>query len=248
MVFYVAGLLRSFLAEVVVVTSADLPLAHPSLAATDIRVIRDREPDLGPLGAIRDGLEAIDAERAYVTGTDSPFVTREFVERLFSLGDCTAPEVDGFVQSLSAVYPRSLLARAGELIAAGRMRPLYLLEAGGFRRVSASELPSLEPLRSLDTPDEYLSAVAASGDVRPVAVVFQGAARRRAGADSVDLRFGTLAQVLADAETRLGSISLLEQGRLVPGIQCSIDGLGPVADLDVPVGPGERVLIDWRSS
>ena len=158
---HVVGILRQVVDEVVVVASAELSL--PSLEA---RVVRDREPRLGPLGGIREGLEAMRGDLAYVTSTDAPFLTPLFVRTLLSFGTAAAPEVDGFVQSLSAVYPKSLAPRAHELIAAGRMRPLFLLEAGNYRKVLPRELPDLDSLKNLNTPEDYLEALRADGAQR----------------------------------------------------------------------------------
>jgi molybdopterin-guanine dinucleotide biosynthesis protein A len=154
MVVHVVETLRSAVDEVVAVSSADLEL--PPLNA---RVVVDRVPGLGPLAGIREGLAHIEAELAYVTSTDAPFLRPGFVEAMLSFGGAAAPVVDGRVQTLAAVYPRTALARAEQLIDARRLRPLYLLEAESYRAVLADELPELESLRSLNTPEEYLRAV-----------------------------------------------------------------------------------------
>jgi molybdopterin-guanine dinucleotide biosynthesis protein A len=154
MVVHVVETLRRAVDEIVVVSSADLEL--PQL---DARTVIDRSPDLGPLAGIREGLAHIEADLAYVTSTDVPFLCPTFVEAMLSFGRAAAPVVDGHVQTLAAVYPRSALRCAERLIAAGRLRPLYLLEAERYRRVLPHELPGLESLRSFNTPEEYLRAV-----------------------------------------------------------------------------------------
>jgi molybdopterin-guanine dinucleotide biosynthesis protein A len=67
----------------------------------------------------------------------------------------------------SAVYARSLLPLAEEILAAGRLRPLYLLEAVPARLVTADELrnvdPELESLRDCNTPADYQAALARAG-------------------------------------------------------------------------------------
>jgi len=154
MLVHVVETLRRAVDEIVVVSSTDLEL--PRL---DARVVVDREPGLGPLAGIREGLAHIEADLAYVTSTDAPFLRSGFVEAMLGFERAAAPVVDGRVQTLAAVYPRSALPCAERLIAAGRLRPLFLLEAERYRQVLPHELPELESLRSLNTPEEYRRAV-----------------------------------------------------------------------------------------
>ena len=67
MIAHVVSILRPIVDEVVVVASDGLEL--PPL---DARVVRDREPARGPLAGIREGLEQIRTDFAFVTGTDAP--------------------------------------------------------------------------------------------------------------------------------------------------------------------------------
>jgi len=154
MLVHVVETLRRAVDEIVVVSSADLEL--PRL---DARVVVDREPGLGPLAGIREGLAHIEADLAFVTSTDAPFLRPGFIEAMLGFERAAAPVVEGRVQTLAAVYPRSALPCAERLIAAGRLRPLFLLEAERYRQVLPHELPELESLRSLNTPEEYRRAV-----------------------------------------------------------------------------------------
>ena len=126
MVSHVVETLRPLVDEVIVVSSMDLTL--PPLAAT---VVRDREPALGPLSGIREGLAKIRSDRAFVTATDAPFLTAAFVNTMLEHEGAAAIEVDGHVQTLAAVYPRSSLAVVEEMLHAGELRPLRLLERLG---------------------------------------------------------------------------------------------------------------------
>jgi len=154
MIEHVTGVLRTVVDDIVVVTSTDLPL--PPLEA---KVVRDREPKLGPLGAIREGLEATGAELCFATGTDAPFISPAFVKAMLAFGTAAAPEVDAFIQPLAAAYPASLAAVANELIANKRMSLHFLLETVNFRRVLAAEVPDIESIRGFNTPEEYEQAV-----------------------------------------------------------------------------------------
>jgi molybdopterin-guanine dinucleotide biosynthesis protein A len=220
MLVHVVGVLRQVVDEVVVVAARGQEL--PEIGA---RVVVDREPQLGPLAGIREGLRAIGAERAYVTGTDAPLLTPGFVRALLRFEGAAAPEVDGFVQSLAAVYPKALARDAERLLAAGRRSAVGLLENAGFRRVRPDELPELAPLRSLDTPQAYLDAARADEpDARATLVL---------GERSAHVPIGTLGEVLARAARELGD----------PGACAArLAGCERTIDPRIPVGR-ERVLL-----
>jgi molybdopterin-guanine dinucleotide biosynthesis protein A len=184
MLVHVVGVLREVVDEVLVVASRG-----QVLPATGARVVEDREPELGPLAAIREGLLAMGAERAYVTSTDAPLLTPGFVRALLAAGAPAAPELDGVVQPLAAVYPKVLAREAGRLLAAGRGSAIGLLESAGFRRVAAGELPDSGSLRSLDTPRDYLEALRRDEPGARATLVL----RER----TLEVAVGTLGEVLA---------------------------------------------------
>ena len=86
LVEHVVGRVREAVDEVFVVTSESLDL--PPLPAV---IVRDREPERGPLAALRDGLEAAQADWVFVTSTDTPFVSRDSIAALFERGRSCAP-------------------------------------------------------------------------------------------------------------------------------------------------------------
>ena len=230
--------------ELIVVTSAELDL--PPLEG---RLVRDRAPALGPLAGIREGLAHMRAERAYATSTDAPFLTERFVRAMLAHGDAAAPEVDGFVQTLAAVYPRRALSAAEELLTANRLRPLHLLEAVGYRKVAATELPDLESLRGFNSPDEYLAALAETSPDGTALIELRGGARQAAHRSEVEVPVGTLAQVLARLPD---GAKLLDGGgdggdtplRLAAPFAASLGGRESLRDARVPIGPGERVIVE----
>ena len=228
MVVHVVEVLLRAVDEVVVVSSEALAL--PPL---DARVVRDREPERGPLAGIREGLAHVGSELAYVTGTDAPFLTPAFVRALLSHDCAAAPEVDGHVQTLAAVYPRAALSHAEALLEAGRPRPLFLLEAADYRRVAASELPDLDSVRGFNTPGEYLRAVRDASEEPTAILELPGMGERK-------VPIGTLAEILSRAP---GSSRLLDGDRVSEDRFVSLDGQGRVRDGTIPIGPGERVIV-----
>ncbi len=235
MVSHVVGVLLRAVDEVIVVASETLEL--PPLEA---RVVRDREPELGPLAGIREGLAQMEAELAYVTGTDAPFLTPAFVQALLSHEGAAAPELDGYVQTLAAVYPRAGLPRAEALLETGRMRPLHLLEAMNYRKLGAHELPDLDSVRGFNTPAEYLRAVRKSDGDATATLAFREPAPIGARQRVLAVPVGTLTEVLAHAPTA---------PRLLPGengaefVLASFGRRSVVRDGAIPIGPGEQVIL-----
>jgi molybdopterin-guanine dinucleotide biosynthesis protein A len=129
-----------------------------------VRVARDPQGGRGPLEGIVAGLAALagDADAAYVSSCDVPFLSEEMVRRMVSLlgeADVAIPDVEGRRHPLAGVYRVGVLQVARQLLAEGRLRPAFLFEAVRTRLVVAEELPGVEALRNLNTPEEYEEAL-----------------------------------------------------------------------------------------
>jgi len=236
MVEYVVGVLRSVVDEVVVVTSADLEV--PPLEA---KVVRDEEPEQGPLAGLASGLAHVEAGLTYATSTDAPWLTAEFVRAVLAPGRAAAPRVDGFVQTLAAAYP----TRAGErearaLLADGRRRPLDLLEALDYRAIDEDALPDKRSLSGFNTPDAYLAAVEADVGRATASIEFVGRPRTLVDVESLEVPIGTLAQVLSHVPA---SLEVCRGDRVAAPYLVSLGGREFVRDARIPVGAGERILV-----
>lgn len=231
----VVATLRSVVEEVVVVSSNTLEL--PPL---DVRIVRDREPGLGPLAGIREGLHAIGSGLTFVASVDTPYLSPRFVTSMLSYGRAIALELDGHIQTLCAVYEADRAAAADELIANGRMRPLFLLEASQFKRARVDEVEDAESIRGFNRPEQYLAALRASGPRAGATLEFFGYARRRAMRAYIDVPIGTLAEVLKHAEPEL---VICLGNEMAKQYLISLNGRDFVRDLEIPIGPGDRVLV-----
>ena len=165
----VVRLLGTVVSPIVVVAARDQSL--PALP-DQIIVTRDERDAKGPLEGIRAGLSALppSIDAAYITSCDVPLLVPAFVERMIALTadyDIAVMEIDGFPHPLSAMYRRSTLAHAERLLAADRLRPVFLFEAVRTRRVKPEEMvvvdPELKTLRNLNTPEDYRAALADAG-------------------------------------------------------------------------------------
>jgi len=135
-------------------------------------ITRDEQQGRGPLEGLRAGLRALPEtiDSAYVTSCDVPLLVPGFVRRMTDLltdHEIAVMEINGFPQPLSAVYRRSTLPHVEALLAQNRLRPAFLFDLVGTRRVRPPEMISADPdlltLRNLNTREEYLEALSIAG-------------------------------------------------------------------------------------
>jgi molybdenum cofactor guanylyltransferase len=165
----VVRLLGEVVSPIVVVAARGQSL--PPLPG-EIAITRDEREAKGPLEGIRAGLSALpeSIDAAYITSCDVPLLVPAFVERMIDLmgdHDIAVMEVDGFPHPLSAIYRRDTLPNVESLLAADRLRPVFLFDAVRTRRVKPEEMkvvdPDLRTVRNLNTPDDYRAALADAG-------------------------------------------------------------------------------------
>jgi molybdenum cofactor guanylyltransferase len=173
MVQRVVRLLGTVVSPVIVVAAQGQSL--PPLPDT-VAITRDEREARGPLEGIRAGLTALprSIDAAYITSCDVPLLVPAFVERMIDLidgHDIAVMEIDGFPHPLSALYRRDTLPHVESLLAADRLRPVFLFDAVRTRRVQPEEMtpvdPELKTLRNLNTPEDYRTALADAGLLTP---------------------------------------------------------------------------------
>jgi molybdopterin-guanine dinucleotide biosynthesis protein A len=165
----VVRLLGEVVSPIVVVAAPGQELPTLSEAVT---ITRDEREAKGPLEGLRAGLKALpeSVDAAYITSCDVPLLEPAFVRRLIDLlgeNAIAVPETEGFPHPLSAIYRRGILPHVERLLAADRLRPVFLFEAVPTRRVQAAELidvdPELRTLMNLNHREDYLAALAKAG-------------------------------------------------------------------------------------
>jgi molybdenum cofactor guanylyltransferase len=164
----VVRLLTDVVSPIVVVAAVDQPL--PTLPP-EVIVTRDEQAGRGPLEGLRAGLKALppQVDAAYVTSCDVPLLEPAFVREMLDFVDgfdIAVMEIDGFPHPLSAVYRRAVLPHVEDLLAANRLRPVFLFDSVKTRRVRPEEItadPDLRTLRNLNTREEYERALVDAG-------------------------------------------------------------------------------------
>ena len=165
----IVRLLDTVVAPVVVVAAPGQPL--PGLPR-GVTVARDEREGRGPLEGLRAGLKALPetVDAAYVTSCDVPLLVPGFVRRMVELAaghDVAVLETDGFAHPLAAVYRRRTLPHVEALLAADRLRPVFLFEAARTRRVAPRDVADVDPelltLRNVNSPEDYAEALSTAG-------------------------------------------------------------------------------------
>lgn len=87
-------------------------------------IAHDIVEDAGPLGGIYSGLSASDALLNMVVGADMPFVCPQLAQAMSDRAraqnlDVLAPDIDGFLEPLFAIYSHRVTVVAADLLASG---------------------------------------------------------------------------------------------------------------------------------
>ncbi len=187
-----------------------------------VRVVDDARAGRGPLQGILAGLEAVDADVAFVASVDLPFLHPEFVAAICAATggvDAAVPHVGGHAQPLAAAYRPALAPVAAELLEAGDAGAMTLLAHCRARTVEA--LPHPESVRNLNERADYEAAL---GEPEPLVRV----RRIGPGATATSVHAATLAAAGAAIGVSLGDHVLAA----LNGETAARDPLEPLAEGD----------------
>ena len=140
------------------------------------RVVDDPRPGKGPVQGIAAGLAALagQADVAFISSTDMPFLHPAFIRRVLRVVDEDAgtdvalPVARGYPQPLAAAYRVSLAATAERLVKEDRLRPAFLFSECVTVRLDDATLkadpligaldPDLDSVVNINTPEDYQEA------------------------------------------------------------------------------------------
>ena len=188
-----------------------------------VRVVDDAREGRGPLQGMLAGLEAVDADVAFVASVDLPFLHPEFVAavcRAVEGVDAAVPYVGGHAQPLAAAYRPALAPVASELLEAGDAGAMTLLARCRARTVETPPHP--ESVRNLNERADYEAALA---EPEPLVQVRCFGPLRRPPAD---LRAATLGVAAAAVGVELDAHVLAA----LNGDQIARDPAEPLAEGD----------------
>jgi molybdopterin-guanine dinucleotide biosynthesis protein A len=125
-----------------------------------LEIVPDAEPGQGPLRGIASALPRTKHDLAFVTACDIPRIDLEFVECLIGLAEgCEVVlpfRPPDLYEPLFAVYRRSVVGPAEEILAAGKRSLLELLDKVRVRRV---EIPDGLSFENINTRADYRKLV-----------------------------------------------------------------------------------------
>jgi molybdopterin-guanine dinucleotide biosynthesis protein A len=111
-------------------------------------------------------------DSVFLSSCDVPFLFPAFVKRVISFVGGLAPptrpliavpRIENRFHPLAAAYSTSVLPHVQRLLAADKLRPMFLFDMLPTRVIEPHELadvdPELESLRNLNTPEEYEAAL-----------------------------------------------------------------------------------------
>jgi molybdopterin-guanine dinucleotide biosynthesis protein A len=165
----------------------------PELPAT-VRVVEDARDGKGPLQGLLAGLEAVEADLAFVASTDMPFLHPRFVAAVCAAArdvDVAVPHLGGFRQPLAAAYKTALTPLVEELVEHDQMKPAFLFERCDTRWLD--DLPHPESVRNLNERADYEAAL---GEPAPLVHVRCFGPLRRPPADVRAATLGAAAEAV----------------------------------------------------
>jgi len=127
-----------------------------------VKTIQDIYPNKGPLCGLYTGLKEMSGERAVVVTVDTPMLTLEVLEYLWTLAedvDCIVPVVGGRHQSLCAVYNRSSLGVLKAAVEKDERKVRLVLDRLRMKEVPEEDLKNFGDVKTLfsnvNTPSDY---------------------------------------------------------------------------------------------
>ncbi len=229
-------LARATAGPVVVVRAAgqDLPALPPRTVIVD-----DPREGKGPVQGIAAGLAALagQAEAAFISSTDMPFLHPAFVRRVLRVvqgdgADVCLPVARGYPQPLAAAYRTSLAATAERLVKEDRLRPAFLFDECVVQRLDEAALKTDPVLAALDPELDSVLNVNEPADYR--------AARARPAPEVTVQLFGAVARAAAGPGQAKGP-----QAVRAATVQEAADGVGLVFDRHVTAAlNGDQITRD----
>jgi molybdopterin-guanine dinucleotide biosynthesis protein A len=153
-----------------VIVAAPISEGHPRIEIPGLKIVHDESAFVGPLDALRRGLDALDHDVAFACSCDLPLLSSYVAAQLVAMlddYDAVIPEVGGMLQPLHAVYRKRCARAIVSLEESGEKRLTASAGAINGRRVPEAELREIDPeLRSffnVNTPEEYQQALKLAG-------------------------------------------------------------------------------------
>jgi len=150
------------------VIANDLAIQTEAGRSDDIGYFRDSYPDAGVLGGIATALAQCEGWALFVA-CDMPFLNPKLLAHLCKLTaddhwDAIVPVVDGYEQTMHALYHRRCLPAIEARLANNQRRIVSFFDDVNVYRVSEDDIRPFDPefhsFMNVNTPEEWSSALA----------------------------------------------------------------------------------------
>ncbi|MDD3270468.1 MAG: molybdenum cofactor guanylyltransferase [Syntrophomonadaceae bacterium] len=115
-------------------------------------VYTDIYPHMGPVSGIHSGLYHAHHDQAFILGCDVPFMNMELVEYMISLlggYDSVVPEIDTYLQPLSAVYSKKCLPVLTNCLENNKVKLIRIFEELNALTLNRNELEKFGAVEEL---------------------------------------------------------------------------------------------------
>jgi molybdopterin-guanine dinucleotide biosynthesis protein A len=164
LVLHVLDAIRDVADEIILVLRDQEQIEKYKLILKDepIKIVTDKIKDQGPLVGILTGLSQINSEYAQILPCDSPFISKEFVLKMFELAeneefDAIVPIWDdGHIEPLHSIYKKNVLSSIMDLIKNEKRNVRSLIDELNVKYVDVGELDeSAMSFRNLNTIKDF---------------------------------------------------------------------------------------------
>lgn len=150
------------MADAVYLSSCDVPFLTAAFVRRVVDCLLSPSPPGGEgLGVRGKGIPA--GPTASVSGCAHPSPPSPLPQGERGENAVAVPRVGGYFHPLAAAYRTTVLPKVLELLQADRLRPVSLFDAVPTRVIEPAELPDLDSLRNVNTPEEYAAVLAEVG-------------------------------------------------------------------------------------
>ena len=147
------SMIERVIERLIPITDRFLVVTSPELVelpvASEVEVLTDLYPGLGPLGGIYTGLLSSQSQENIVVACDMPFLNAQLIEYMLDLSsdvDAVVPQLDnGMIEPLHAIYSQTCLERMRGLLEDNRLGVTPFLRTLCVRYVEPSESRKLDP-------------------------------------------------------------------------------------------------------
>lgn len=128
--------------------------------SSKIKIVIDKLKDQGPLMGIITGLSNINSDTAQILPCDSPYISKEFVLKMFTLiddFDAVVPiHIDGHIEPLHSIYNKKVINNIEILISNDKKEVNSLIKSINVKYIQIKELdPTFRSFKNINRITDF---------------------------------------------------------------------------------------------